>query len=645
MTKKLLSSATLLVAIVLFMAVNIFSNSAFQSARLDMTANRLYTLTQGTRNILHNLQEPVTLRFYLSSKLANQLPGINTYAVRVRELLEEYQRAARGKMNLLVLDPEPFSEEEDRAVAFGLQGVPLDNNNTTFYFGLAGTNSTDKEEIIPFFQNAREEFLEYDLTKLVYQLSNPKKQVVGLLSSLPLRGAARTPMMASTGGEPWMVADMIEQTFEVRELEKEVTEIPSEINVLMLVHPKGLSDTTLYAIDQFVLRGGRVAAFVDPYSEVDTPTPDPKNPLAGMNAPRNSDLAKLLTAWGVELTSGQTAGDLLLAKKVQMQKGSRAVVITYPVWMDFGKEQFNADDIVTSQLETVALASPGILKKKDGAEIQFSPLLQTTDKAAAIATTKLGMMADPEAMVREFTPGGAQLAVAARISGKIKTAFPDGKPKPAEGEKDKDNDGDKAKEETPAEHLAESKEDANLIIVADTDLLEDKFWVRVQSFLGSRIAIPLASNGNFVTNALDSLAGSNDLISVRSRGSFTRPFTKVEQIQQQAQSQYQEKEKELLARLQETENKIRELQSQKSEGGAMLLSAQQQAEIENFRNKKVEIRKELRNVQHELRKNIEKLEARMKFINIGLMPLLVGLGGILLGVYGSRRKRYGKVPV
>lgn len=641
MNKKLLTGSTLIIAIVLFLALNIFTSGAFRSARLDLTENRLYTLTQGTRNILKSLDEPVTLRFYLSQKLVNQLPGINSYAVRVQELLEEYQRVSGGKVKLLVVDPEPFTEEEDRAVGFGLKGVPLDNNNTTFYFGLAGTNSTDDEEIIAFFQNSREEFLEYDLTKLVYQLSHPVQKTVGVLSTLPIQGGAGggMPFMQQSGGDPWMVMDMIKQTFEVRKLETTVSAIPEDIDLLMLVHPKGLSDETVYAIDQFVLRGGRLMAFVDPYSEADEPPKNPQNPLAGMNAPRNSELTKLLDTWGVDLVSGKVAGDLLLAKRVQMQKGSKAVVVNYPVWMDLEEEQLNQDDNITGDLDTVTVASAGILKAKDGAETTFTPLLQTTDKAAAIDTKKLGIFSDPEAMVRDFIPGGQKLTLAALVSGPVKTAFPDGKPQ------SESKDGEEADSEEPGEHLSESKEPVNIIVVADTDMLEDRFWVRVQSFLGSRIAMPLAANGNFVANALDKLTGSNDLISVRSRGSYTRPFTKVEEIQQAAEQQFREKEKELLDRLQDTETKIRDLQNQKKDGGGLLLNAQQRAEIEKFRDQKLQIRKELRKVQHALRKNIESLEGSMKFLNIGLMPLLVGIGGIAMGVYRGRRKRYGKVKV
>ena len=630
---KLLTTSGLLIALALFLGVNIISNAALKSARLDLTEGQLYTLSEGTKNILTNLEEPVTLRFYFSQKLATHLPGISSYTVRVKELLEEYQRLAGDKLHLKIIDPEPFSEAEDRAVGFGLQGVPIDNNNTTFYFGLAGTNSVDDEEVISFFQPNREEFLEYDVTKLVHQLAYPEQKTVGLMSNLPLEGSTPSPFMPPNS-ESWMIVEQMRQLFEVRKIEMDTQEIPSDINLLMIVHPKHLSDETLYAIDQFVLRGGRAMVFVDPYSEAEQPPQDPQNPLAAMQAPRDSNLQKLFDAWGVNYESNKTVAQLETAQRVQVRKGQRLQVISYPVWMDLNQPNyFNQKDIVTGKLGNMMLATAGYLTKKADVDIEFTPLLQTGENAMSVDTSKLGFMADPEALVNDFKPE-KQFVMAARIAGKFKTAFPDGAPKSETSEDEEEFD-----DATQQEHLIEAKEVVNLIIVADTDLLEDKFWVQVQQFLGQRIAIPLSSNADFVTNALESLTGSNDLISVRSRGSFARPFTKVEEIQQAAEQQFREKEQKLQARLEDTEKKLSELQSKKQDNGAIILTAEQQQEIERFLNEKIQLRKELRGVQHDMRKNIESLETTMKFINIGLMPLFIGLGGIMLGFYRSRRKR------
>lgn len=631
MNKKILTTTGLLIAIALLLAVNITSDSLFRAARLDLTANQLYTLSEGSKNILAKLEEPITLRLYLSEKLATTLPGINSYTVQVKELLEEYQRIAGDKLKLLIMDPEPFSEEEDRAEGYGLQGIPTDNTNDTFYFGLAGTNSTDEQEVIPFFSPNRAEFLEYDVTKLIYQLTKPKKKVVGIMSSLPLQGDA-TPFTQG-GNEPWMILDHIRQLFEVRHLETTLTEIPKEVDVLMLVHPKNLSDSTLYAIDQFVLKGGRAIVFVDPYSEADQPPMDKNNPMASLQAPRNSDLTKLFDAWGIELVPNKVVGDLKTAQKVQVRKGASTMVVTYPVWMDLSEDQyFNKEDIITAKLGNIIMATPGALVKKGEVPTEMVPLIESGNQAMEIETSKLGFFAQPDSLARDFKPEG-KFTLAARITGKVKTAFPEGKPK-----EEKKKTDEPLPPPTDKPHLTEAAEPINVIVVADTDLLEDKFWVRVQNFVGQRLALPYANNATLVSNALDNLSGSNDLISVRNRGSFARPFTRVEAIQQEAEQRFREKEKELLAKLQETDQKIRALQSKKPEDNKLMLSIEQQREVEGFRNEKIKTRKELRNVQHELHKNIARLETKMKFINIGLIPLLIGIGGITISFLNRRRK-------
>ncbi|HIE00376.1 MAG TPA: hypothetical protein EYP59_08820 [Thiotrichaceae bacterium] len=634
MNQKMLTTTGLLIAIILFLAINIVSDVAFKSARLDLTENQLYTLSEGSKNILKALEEPITLRFFLSQKIATRLPGISSYTVRVRELLEEYQRTAGDKLKLRLIDPEPFSEEEDQAEGYGLQGIPVDDSNTTFYFGLAGTNSTDDEEVIPFFSPNRTEFLEYDLTKLIYQLDKPKQKVVGIMSTLPVQGNTASPFQQNAA-KPWMIVDHIRQLFEVRTVETNVEKIPDNIDMLMLIHPKDFSEATLYALDQFVLSGGRMIVFADPYSEVYEPPSDPKNPFAAMQAPRNSELSKLFDAWGLEIVPNKVVGDLRVAQKVQVRKGSRAVVVNYPVWMDLDNEQyFNTEDIVSAKLDNIVLATAGAIVEKGDVETEIIPLIQTGSKAMQIETSKLGFFGDPEDLVRNFKPEG-QFTLAARVTGFVKTAFPEGKPTGKETEGDDDQ---------KTGHLTESAEPINIIIVADTDLLEDKFWVRVQNFIGQRIALPHAANATFVSNALDNLSGSNDLISVRNRGNFAKPFTKVEDIQREAEQQYRAKEKQLQTRLQETDQKIRELQSKKKDGNEFMLNVEQQQEIARFREEKIHIRKELRDVQHELHKNIASLETQMKFINIGLMPLLIGIGGITLGIL-NRRRRKGLQPV
>ena len=635
MNARLLTGSGLAVAVVLFVTVNVLSHVALRSARVDLTEQRLYTLSEGSRNILQSLDEPVTLRFYVSKKLAVELPGIQGYTNRVLELLQEYEQASGGNLILHVIDPEPFSEEEDRAVGHGLRGVPLDRGNVQFYFGLVGTNATDDRELIPFFQQSREEFLEYDLTKLVYRLANPKQKVVGLLSTLPVDGGPQMPFPQAQGRAPWMIMDSIRDVMDVKVLDKAVNDISEDVDVLMVVHPKRLGDPTLYAIDQFVLRGGRAVVFVDPHSEADRVLPNPQNPM-GMQGPRRSDLGPVFDAWGIELVEGRVVADLPLAKRVNFQKQDRMAVADYPVWIDLTPRQLNAEDVVTAKLPNLTMASAGILRKKEDNAIEWTSLVETDNQAMQIDAARLQFMPDVEGILRDYRPGDETLVLAARLTGKVKTAFPGGRP-PA-GEADNPEAGGTGKATGQLPHLAESAEPINVIVVADTDMLQDRFWVQVQNFLGQRIGIPTAANNDFVTNALDNLTGSHDLISVRNRGSFTRPFTLVRAIQQEAEMQFRQKEQALQQRLKATERKIQELESGKEDQTTIILSAEQEAALEGFRQELVATRKELRNVQHELQKNIETLENVVKFLNIGLIPLVIAVGGGVFSAWNMRRR-------
>lgn len=637
MNKKLLTGSGLIMAAVLFGVFNMISNAAFSSARFDLTEHQLYTLSEGTKNVLKNLPEPITLRFYLSRKLATGLPGINSYATRVQEMLEEYGQVAGDKIYLQVMDPEPFSEEEDRAVAYGLQGIPLDNGSTQFYFGLAGTSSTDELEVIPFFQPEREEFLEYDVTKMIHTLANPKKKVLGLLSALPIDGGGAMPVMQQRGGsQPWLILSHIEQMFEVKKIEPTAVTIPEEISVLMIVHPKNLSEATLYAIDQFVLGGGHAMIFVDPLAESDSGGGNPMNPMGG-SGPRDSDMPGLFEAWGLELVKGRVLGDLPLAKKVQIQQQARLQVVDYPVWIDFRQEHFSEKDIVTAQVPTITVASAGIIRKKGEAGTTIEPLIRSSESAMQIDASRLSFMPDIGDLLSNYRPEGERFIVAARVTGKVKSAFPEGKPKDAASEGGNPETTPEAQTGTK-DHLTESREPINVIVVADTDILQDRFWVQVQNFFGQRIGIPNSGNGTFVTNALDNLTGSNDLISVRSRAGYSRPFTLLRVLQQEAEQHFRQKEQALQEHLKTTERKIQELQSQKPDGNAMILSAEQQEAMGKFRKELLQVRKELRSVQHELGKNIESVERWVKFINIGFVPLLIGVAGLWISSSRSRNK-------
>lgn len=632
-SKRLLTWGGLAMAVALLFAVNLFSSTAFTSMRLDLTQNKLYTLTTGTKNILTGLEETITLRLFLSQKQATRLPGISNYTQRVKELLQEYERQAAGVIVLHIIDPEPFSEEEDRAVAYGVRGVPLDEDGAQFYFGLVGTNSTDDEEVIPFFVLDREELLEHDLTRLIYQLSNTESNTVGLLSSLPLDGGAPNPQAMAMGmnqgmPQPWVVLEQMQQLFDVIDIDPEGGSIPAGVDVLMLVHPKQLPAPMLYAIDQYILRGGRALIFVDPNSEVD------RGPgMMGMGSPPgSSELGSLFDAWGVELVEGKVAGDLSIAERVRYGQQQGQGVIDYPVWMNLPVEQNNASDVVTARLGNLVFASPGILNDLGNEGVIVTPLVTTTENAKQFDVAQLQFVSDPTVLLIGYEPGNAELSLAVRVSGAVESAFPDGPPTT-----EKEVGGDDEQKSLP--HINKSIQDVNMIIVADSDMLADDFWVQAQNFMGTRLIIPSAANGDFVINSLESLLGSNDLISVRSRGQFSRPFTRVAQIQQAAEIRYRQKERQLLTSLEETEIKLIELEKGSQNEQQLILSDEQVAEIDKFREEKIRIRKELRLVRHQLRKDIEKLETATRFINIGFIPLLIGVGGLFVSIRKMRRNK------
>ena len=637
---RFMTTTGLMAAVVLLFAVNILSNQMLGGKRLDLTANAIYTLSHGTRNILRSLSEPVRIRLYFSHEVANQVPAIKSYGDRVKELLAEYERLADGKLTVHIIEPKPFSDEEDRAVGYGLRGVPTNNNEDVLYFGLVGTNSVNDEDVIPFLSTAREAFLEYDLTKLIFGLSQTEQATVGLLSTLPIAGFPNPLMPQQRPAQPWVAIEQLQQLFEVIPVPTHVTSVPDAIDVLLVVHPKGLADKTLYAIDQFVMGGGRLMAFVDPNAEA-----EPLRASGGMMIPvmeRASSLERLFSAWGFEVAANKVVGDLSTAVKVAMDKAGRRVTFDYPVWLQLGPSHLQADDPVTSQLGNLAFGTPGYIQKDRDSAIEMAPLVQTTKNAALFDVALAAVQADPEALLKEYIAGDEERVLAARLRGRLASAFPDGPPSKDETDatnQDAAGDGASADPESSG-HLTESTGEANLLVVADTDVLSDRFWVQIQSLGRERIAIPVADNGSFLVNAVENMMGSTDLISVRSRGTFIRPFDRVNVLRREAEQQFREKEAELLQRLELAETKLVALEEQKQGRESVFLSAAQENELVEFRQERLRVRKDLREVRRQLRQNIESLEDTLKFVNIGLVPLLIGGGGLLLVGWRALRRRH-----
>jgi ABC-type uncharacterized transport system involved in gliding motility auxiliary subunit len=633
MTRRSLSRGGLLLAVGLFLAVNILAGETMTAWRVDLTENRLFTLSKGTRNILKDLDEPIALRFFYSTKLFQGIPALTSHGNRIRDLLDEYVAEAGGKLTLTVIDPEPFSEAEDEAVANGVNQLPVSGSGDRGYLGLVGTNSADDRAVLPFLSPEKEGSLEYEVTKLVYNLAHPKKRVIGLITTLPIMG---DPMRMAGGerGGPSALATMLREAFEIRELGTEVESIDKDIDTLVVVHPKALSEATRYAIDQFVLKGGKAMVFVDPYAEEDRSTPDPQNPAALPKV--DSDLPDLFERWGLKLVKDKLAADIEAAIRVTYQGPSGPRQIEYLPWLRLREANLNRRDFVTNELGQLNVGTAGALEPVKDAKTEFTPLLSTGKKAMLMDRDAVMFSRDPAALMQDFKPGDRSLVLAARLSGVVKTAFPQGKPKKDEG-KNSEDDTVKATDPVDKDFITESKGPVNIIVVGDTDLLADRFWVQTQDFLGLNVPQAIADNANFVINALDNLGGNDDLISLRSRGEYARPFTKVASIQRDAELRLRDRERALQDKLKDTEKKIQDLQREKGEGSTLLLSAEQKNEIESFRDEQIKTRKELRAVQHDLRQNIERLGDWLRFINIALIPILIGLCAALAGVFRTRR--------
>jgi ABC-type uncharacterized transport system involved in gliding motility auxiliary subunit len=550
----------------------------------------------------------------------------------VRALFEQYRDLSGGKLQLSVLDPEPFSDAEDRAVASGLRGVRLNAEGEVGYFGLVATNSTDLIETIPFFAPDREAFLEYDVTKIVHNLANPKKRVVGLMSGLPLDGGETDTPMGKRPQRPWMIMSQIREMFEVRDVAQTATSSPAGIDVLMVVQPTGLTEEAAYAIDQYALKGGKVLVFIDPVTET--------NQLAMIKSPGEGRkrLAKVLESWGVKFDPTKVAADIQHAKRVQFGREQDAVT-EFVAWLGLDQRNINADDVLSAGIEVLNVASSGFLERADGATTTVQPLLSTSTDAAAVGAEKVGMGADPLGLLRSYVPGGKQLTLAARISGDARTAYPAGKPSAA-GPEPKPGEAKDATKAAPApgtDHVATGA--INVLVVADSDMLADQFWVSRQDLLGQEAVMPTAHNAAFVLSALENLSGSNALIALRGRGVNERPFTWVDELRRNAERRFREKEQVLEARLKTTQDELAKLQASGASGVAF--SQKEREAVDTFRAQMLETRRELREVKRALRSDIDALDGWLKFANIALVPLMIVVGGVGWSLARTARRRKG----
>jgi ABC-type uncharacterized transport system involved in gliding motility auxiliary subunit len=635
MNKNTFALSGLGVLILLFFGANLFGGAIFKSVRLDLTEAELFTLSDGTKNVLSEMDESVTLRLYYSREVATKkAPGLLGYAQRVTELLEKYESQSNGKLELLVIDPERFSEEEEEAVSYGLKPTPVSQAGDLVYFGLAATNDVGDEDLIPFFVPSRENFLEYDLTKLVYGLTHIEKHSVGVLSALPIQGSPPNPMNPqSRGSEPWYFLTKLRKSFDVVMIERRATELPSDIDILLLLHPKELDDGLLFDIDQFALGGGKVIAFLDPHCELDSEGINPQDRMSAFSANRTSDLGPLLGAWGVELVSEKLAADRENARIVPVGPGEQ---LPYLIWPELPAKNVSPDDPIARDLKKISMLAGGILNPTDGATTDFSRLLWTSEDSMELERFKIAMGPDPAGLLKDFVPLGKELTLGARIHGFTKTAYPDGPPeKPVvEGE-------EPPPVRIPPEGGWKTEGEIQVVAIADADMLYQELWVDIARLGNMQLEVGTKSNNyDLLVNAIDNLTGNEDLISLRSRPGFNRPFTLVEEMLEDANTRFQAEKQALEDKLANAEQRINELQSQKDGGvESMILSPEQSAAIEEYRKEQLVTKRKLRDVNHSLMKDIESLGSRIKFINIVALPLLITLLAAALGLYRLNRKR------
>lgn len=639
MNTRHLSLAGLAVAVALFLAVNILGSAALRSARLDLTENALYTLTAGSKNIARAVQEPIRLRLFYTRRAAAALPSVGAYATRVREMLEEYARLSRGRIHVSLVDPEPFSEAEDEAVAAGLVGLPVSSGQRLF-FGLIGTNSTDDQKVIPFFDYNKEQFLEYDLTKLIYTLMNPRMPAVGLLTSLPMEGLRPErfdPRQPQQGQPPWQILTQMKEVFDVRTIDPQAPKLDG-LDALMIVHPKNLADDALYAIDQFVLRGGRLLVFVDPNCEADTAGQFDLQSM--IRADKSSQLTRLFDAWGIAMPRDKIAADKAAAITVSTGGNpNQPETSPYVAWLQVKGDMLKRDDAVAGQFSQLIVATPGILDRQSGEhavpELVFTPVITTTPDAMRMDQSRVQFIPQPKELLADFVPGGERLTIAARLSGRLRSAFGSSPPKPPEG----------APPPERPPHAAQAEQPVNIFVCADVDILTDRFWVQEDRLMGQILLgyRKVSDNGDFILSVIEQLTGSADLISVRARGQYARPFTRVQAIQRDADQKHLARQQELDRRIREAERRIAELQRQQpaasSAASGIILTPEQQAEIAKLQDELIENRRQKRQVELQMRKDIDRLRSTLYAVNAAAIPLAVCAGALGLAGWRASRRR------
>jgi len=607
------------VAAMFVLLAGIYIISHLAAARIDLTQEKMFTLSPGTKAILKKLDTPVQIRFYATQ--SKEMPvELKTYAQRVEDILNEYQKHGGNKIQIKKYDPQPDSDAEDSASLDGVDGQQVSLGDK-IYLGLA-VSMLDQKVALPFLDPRRERLLEYDITRAIANVTNPAKAVVGIMSSLPVFGQFNPMMMRMGGGrqDSWIFIDELKRDFTVKEIQPTAETIDSDVNILMVIHPKNFADKALYAIDQFLMRGGKLMVFVDPMSVVDSQNSPQQNPLQGaMNA--GSSLDRLTRAWGLEFDGSKVIADLVFATKIN--RGNQTE--DNPAVLSLTDRAVNTNEVVTSQIDNLLMPFAGVFTGTPADGLTQTVLVRSSPQSQLVE--KFMAEFGSQNITKEFQPSGKEHSLVLRLNGKFKSAFADGPP------------GDSATNAVGGAHLKESAKDTAVVLFGDSDLLYDRFAAQVQNFFGQKLIFPMNGNLNLVQNAIEQNAGDENLIAVRSRATMNRPFTKVRDMQVAAEERFRSKIRDLEKSLQDAQTRLNELQQAKQGTGQQkfILSAEQQAELQKFKQKQAEVNKELKQVRKDLRREIDSLENRLKWLNIAGMPLLVTFAGISLAMVKRKR--------
>jgi len=626
--KTFSNSATgIAIALLLFFALNLVSNETLQRYRFDLTQNNAYTLSQGARSIVSGLNDSITLNLFVSSSGLQEFPAVRLYANRVEDFLREFERLSNGRITVNVIDPEPFSEQEDVAVGYGLDALPGKDGHPT-YLGLAGTNSVDNLEVIAFFYPEREQLLEYDVTRLIYKLDDRQTRKVGVITSLPIQGGRLVP--GSSGQmPPWNIFVQLSEIFDLQILSATQDELPADLDALILIHPTGYSDDLLYAIDQHALTGKGLLAVTDPYSEVMAAILE--NVPQSDSAIRSSDLNRITQHWGVSVDTENIVGDLPVAAHVLEGDGSSEQTVDYPVWMNVQPQQLSGDDVTTAGLGNLIFATAGALIVEPREGLTAEPLIWSSRSAKLYETVEVAKLSRVRDLLNNYREQGNQYPLAVRIHGNSDSAFPEKSETAADSSDSIDSD-------SVQRHIDSGP--INAVIIADTDFLHDRFWIRTERILGRPVVYAEASNGEFVHAVIDNLTGGSDLVSVTSRGSAFRPFDKITEIRQAAEKEYLEQENRLLADLERVNALLVDYGKTQSESsGDVILTEEQKNQIRHMRDSQLKIRKNLREVRRSLNNEIEKVQRAVAWINLLAVPGFIAVIGVVMITIGARYRQ------